>query len=85
MNIKNRIKGLEKKMQKRGKIPPEDLIHLVYIGDPNFKDKIAKIKKRIKRKYGTLEGLKIYRTVVPEPDPLHKRFKTEAGVDPKKW
>lgn len=76
MNIKNRIKELEKKVsRKKGKIRPGDLIHVVYIGDPNCEDKIAKIKKRIMEKYGTLEGLKIIRTVVPSPDPLPARFR----------
>lgn len=76
MNIKNRIKELEKKMQKKGKIPPGDLIHVVYVGDPKCEDKIAKIRKRLMEKYGTLEGVRIYRTWVPEPDPLPEKFKT---------
>ena len=76
MNIKNRIKELEKKMQKKGKIPPGDLIHVVYVGEPNFEDNIAKIKKRLMKKYGTLQGVKIYRTMVPEPDLLPERFKS---------
>jgi hypothetical protein len=58
------------------KIPPDDLIHVVYVGDPNCEDKIVKIKQRLMKKYGTLERVKIYRTMVPEPDPLHERFKT---------
>ena len=75
MNIKNRVKELEKKTQKKGKIPPGDLVHLVSIDDQDTEDKIAKIKKRLMKKYDTLEGVRIYRTVVPEPDPLNERFK----------
>jgi hypothetical protein len=56
--------------KKKGKIPLEDLIHVVYEGGPNCEDKIAKIRKRLIDTNGTLEGVTIYKTWVPEPDPL---------------
>lgn len=80
MNINNRIRRLEKKMNKKaGKIPPEDLIHVVYEGDPNFEDKVAEIRKRLMDKYGTLEGVQIVMTWVPEPDFLPEKFKDSQG------
>jgi hypothetical protein len=76
MSIKKRIKKVEKALNPthRG-IPPEDSVHVVYVGNFNFEQKIEDIRRRIFRKHNTLEGLKIYRTLVPEPDPLPDKFK----------
>ena len=60
--------------KKKGKIPPGDLIHVVYVSDPNYEDKISKIKKRIMAEYETADGLTIIRTWVPEPGPLPEKF-----------
>jgi hypothetical protein len=80
VKIRSKLTQIEKKLSKDPKmLAPEDRIFLIYIGDGKSQEAVKKIieknERRLEAKYGTTKGVVYVKHWVPEPLPLHPRFK----------
>jgi hypothetical protein len=70
--LEGRLKTLERKARASGKMPK--IVKLLYIGDckndSEREERIKRAKSAHLAEYGTLDGLTILETMVPDPDPL---------------
>ncbi len=69
MNLKTKLKRLEKDFKKStvGAIQ-ENCFKVIFTGDPNHEEQAERHKKEWLERYGTLEGLRIIYSNIPEPD-----------------
>ena len=75
MNLKNRVKRLEKNVRKAniGTIN-ENYFQMVYMGDPDYEKRIEQLNKDWMAKYGSLYELRIETHNIPDPDPIDMDF-----------
>jgi len=73
MSIRRRLSKLEKKADQANTLPKGARIACVSthgLDDAEVEAKIQEIHEEYLKKYGTIEGLIIFLSAVPKPDPL---------------
>ena len=71
MSVKKRVSKLEKKLWKKGKIPPDERVRIFFDdGGRSVRAKMAAEEARLKKKYNS-DGseLLLIESTVPEPKP----------------
>lgn len=71
--LKSRITKLEKNISGPGNMPIT--MKVAYIGDNKGDSRIKKIKNEYFEEHGTMDGLVVVHSLVPEPLPLPEAFK----------
>jgi hypothetical protein len=71
--LHGRLAKLEKKICNSRKMPI--VIKLIYLGNEDWPEHEARVKKEYLAEHGTMAGLQIIRTWIPEPAPLPAAFR----------
>ena len=77
--LKGRVTKLEKKVSGHRKMPIT--IKVIYLGDDNWPEHVTLVKEKYFAEHGTLDGLMIVKTWIPEPLPLPAAFRKPGRGD----
>lgn len=79
IRLKGRVAKLEKEVSGHKKMPTT--IKVIYLGDDNWPERMALVKEKYLAEHGTLDGLLIVKSWIPEPLPLPAAFRTPGRDD----
>jgi hypothetical protein len=83
MSIRRRLKKLEKDTNLAKSIPKRDCIAFVStygLDEAEVEAKIRKIEQEYLHKYGTTDGMVLFISAMPEPDPPPDESDTDACI-----